>query len=121
MLTVFCGCSQEEYVKINRQESWYSDFYVEDGKVYIKCNITVENSGDDSCRIGFKGDFSENVKTGLLKEAELYGYAEDYETSVFVAPKGKHTIAVTFIGDFGGTLKKANRNLPHISMVNGNN
>lgn len=104
---IFCACANGN-VSIVEDESFYSDFYVDDNAVYINCTLTVEAPKDQ--RVYFVGDFEDEVEVGLLKERLL-------KTTPFDIQKGKQTIEVTFMGEFGGTNKKADRKLPGITVV----
>ena len=103
----FCACENSD-ISIVEDESFYSDFYVEDNVVYINCTLTVNAQKDQT--ISFVADFKDEKKDGLLKEISL-------ETLPFNIKKGKQSIDVTFVGNFGGNNKKANRELPNINIV----
>ena len=118
LIISFSGCRQKSEIYIDTQESFYSDFFVSNNKVYIKCILTINNTTEDDVNASFIGYFYEDVKTGLLKNAELKGYEDDFETSSFSIPKGKHNLTVTFIGEFAGNNQKSNRQLPDIRIIN---
>lgn len=107
---IFCACTNGG-VSIVEDESFYSDFHVEDNAVYINCTLTLEASKDQ--RVYFEGNFEDDVKTGLLTEPTL-------KTTPFDIKKGKQTIEVTFMGEFGETNKKADRKLPEITVIQEN-
>lgn len=107
LVGVFGACVNDS-INIVEEESFYSDFYVENDVVYINCTLTVEATKDQS--VCFVGDFADEAEIGLLKEKSL-------ETTSFNIQKGKQTIDVTFIGSFGGNNKKADRKLPDISIA----
>lgn len=108
---IFCACANGG-VSIVEDESFYSDYYVENEKVYINCTLTICSSKDQT--VSFVGNFEADAETGLLTEETL-------KTTSLDIKKGKQIIDVTFVGEFGGTNKKANRNLPDISVLHKNN
>lgn len=110
VLVIICACSNGD-VSIMEDESFYSDYYVENEKVYINCTLTVCSSKDQT--VSFVGEFKSDTEIGLLTEETL-------KTTSFDIKKGKQIIDVTFMGNFGGTNKKASRNLPYISVLHKN-
>jgi hypothetical protein len=52
------------------------------------------------------------VTGGLLQSAELTGYDAELSSGVLTLEEGENTIAVVFIGTFGGTEVKQDRLLP---------
>ena len=111
VIVVLGTCVQKEDVSLVPEESSYSDYYVKNGNVYINCILTVDSKND--CKISFEGKFEEEVEIGLLTETKI-------KTAPFDIKKGKQSIDVTFVGDFGGTNKKTNRNLPDITIIQEN-
>ena len=114
---IFGGCSPKNKIEIVKKGSFYSDFVVKGEKVYIKCELEVNNSTDDNAIVEFYASLPEEVKLGLLKNDEMKGYQENSEISEFSLPEGKSRIVVVFIGDFAGTNKKHDRNLPNIGCI----
>lgn len=111
VIVVLKSCVPKEDISLVPEESFYSGYYVENDKVYINCTLTVNSERNQNVR--FEGDFEDDVKTGLLTETTL-------KTTPFDIKKGKQRIDVTFVGEFGGTNKKANRHLPDITVIQEN-
>lgn len=104
-------------VKIDKKQSFFSDFKVENEKVYIYCTLFIENLQDSQKTVELKATFEDDAKNGLLKNASLYGYATDKSTKNFKLHSGENKIEVVFIGDFAGTNKKQDRLLPDIEII----
>ena len=117
VVMLFSGCTQKNTVEIVKKESFYSDFTVEGNKVYIKCELAVDNSTGQEATVEFYADFPDDVNIGLLTSARLMGYQENGGTSEFSLAEGKQRVVVVFIGDFAGTNQKHDRNLPNITLV----
>jgi len=114
---VLCLCScQKREIRIDRNESFYSSFRIENNKVYIVCNVLINNPNIEAAKVTLSGLFENDVKNGLLKEALLPGYATDCETAEFNLEKGDNRIEVVFIGDYAGTNQKHDRLLPEIRI-----
>jgi hypothetical protein len=111
------GCGAKKAVEIVYEDSYFSDFYVEDEKVYIECALSVNNATGAEQAVEFVADCSDDVKGGLLKYAELHSYSADHETVKFHIPTGETRIEVIFIGEFAGNAQKQNRLLPNITVV----
>ena len=117
MIAILLGCSTQDTIKIIEKESYYSDFVIEGDKVYIECELTVDNSSGEEVSVEFYADFPHDEKLGLLQNATIKGFQEDKNLSEFPLQKGKTRLRVVFIGDFAGTNQKHDRNLPDISVV----
>jgi len=64
VLVSACGNSYQELL-LNRDESFFSDFRVEDGFVYLECYLSVSNKSKSDIEFEIYADFAEDVKTGL--------------------------------------------------------
>ena len=113
LVLCFCSCQKNE-LSIDDKESFYSDFKIENNKVYIYCNLLIKNPNNDDTKIALSGVFENDVKNGLLKKSPLNGYASDCETTEFKLEKGDNWIEVIFIGDYAGKNQKYDRLLPEI-------
>ncbi len=58
------GCSQEHKIEIIKEESFYSDFTVEDDKVYIQCELTMNKTTNREQKVGFFAYFPDDVGLG---------------------------------------------------------
>ncbi len=115
MILGLCSC-QEKEIGIDTEESFYSDFEVEDEQVLIYCTILIENPTKSEANITLSANFDDDVKLGLLEEASLDGYQPDLETKTFKLIKGDNWIDVVFIGDYAGKNQKHDRLLPDIQL-----
>ena len=117
-LIALCLCScQKREISIDEKESFYSDFKIENNKVYIYCDVLIKNPDKDDAKIALSGVFENDVKNGLLKEPFLNGYASDFETTEFNLKNGDNWIEVVFIGDYAGKNQKYDRLLPEIKII----
>lgn len=69
---------------IVESESWFDDFTVRDDKVYIKCEVVLQNTTSDNQRIKMAAICSEDVDTGLLKNEKVYAVDDNQKERVFV-------------------------------------
>lgn len=107
-----------ESLEIVKGKSFFSDFYIQKGKVYIKCELTIINSSKNNKEFQLYAILKDDKKLGLLKEDNLKGYNKEITNDKFmIAKKTTKTFSVVFIGDFAGTNKKHDRNLPEIKIV----
>jgi len=117
VIIVFALCScQKKEIRIDTEESFYSDFEVKDEKVLIYCTILIENPTNAETNITLSANFDNDVKLGLLKESSLDGYQPDLETKTFKLIKGDNWIDVVFIGEYAGKNQKHDRLLPDIQL-----
>lgn len=102
-----------------RDESFFSDFRIEHGKVYFDCVLIITNNTTDELSFELYGDFTEDEKAGLVTPVILSGcHQEDYANKTFtIAPSETVIYKVCFIGDWAGkTEQKQNRLLPDIRI-----
>lgn len=105
-------------IKIIEKESYYSNFHVENDKVYIECVVTIKNSDKYKKTINLSARFDEDVNIGLLKQAKIYALSSSNMKEKFeIKQNSKDTFDVVFVGDFDGTMKKHDRTLPDIDIV----
>ena len=112
------GCRNENIIEIVKRESFYLNFTVEGNKVYIECELSVNNVAGKEVEVEFYAYFPDDVNSGLLKNERLKGYQKDKKTSKFFIPEGNKSIVIVFVGDFAGINKKHDRALPKITIVN---
>ena len=108
------GCS-EKGIYIDESESFFSKYTIEDGMVYIECELLVKNSTGSEKVIEIIGHFDKDVENGLLKNGELNGYQG--EKREIVISGGESWITVVFRGEHAGGDKKYDRNLPEIQII----
>lgn len=110
-----CSCEKRE-LRLNIEESFFSDFKVKDEKVLIHCTLLIENPTKTAIEVKFSANFEEDVNGGLLKKSELDGYQLDLKTKTFKIDKGDNWVDVFFIGEYAGKNQKHDRLLPNIQM-----
>lgn len=108
---------QSSYIKLDKEDSFFSDFKVEDDKVYIYCTLFIENQSDVEKNVVLKASLDNDAKNGLLKEAVIDGYSVDGSTKTFKLKAGENQIDVVFIGDYAGNEEKIDRLLPDIEII----
>lgn len=119
VLSIIAVClysCQKREISIDVEESFYSNFKIENNKVYIYCNVLIKNPNKNGSKIALSGLFDNDVKNGLLKESLLTGYSTDCETTTFELKEGDNRIEVVFIGDYAGKSQKYDRLLPEIKI-----
>ena len=104
-------------------ESWFSDFKVQDGFVCLECELTLENHTSEpisGClQAWFSGDTGTLVKEdrlpGLLAaEAGAETLASLPAPTVLTFAPGKMTLRIVFVGTFAGDARKQDRLLPQL-------
>ena len=112
------GSKNTNNVYVVESESSFIDYSVENDKVYILCNVTLSNTGDNMKKIKIAAICSEDYKIGLLKNEKIYAVDENEEEKIFVIDaKSKKTFEnIVFLGKYGGKHKKGNRLLPEIVL-----
>lgn len=110
---------EEKEIKVNviRSDSLFHEFYIKEDKVFIRCEITLENSSNEDEYVNLLANMQEDVDGGLLKAPIVTGYDEAGKSEFFVPAHSKKEYTVLFIGDFAGKEQKRNRDLPSIECV----
>ena len=116
MMLSLISCQTKD-IKLNEEKSYFSDFKIENDKVYIYCTLFIENKSDTEKVISLKASFEKDVENGLLKEALVSGYSLDESTQEFKLQKGENQLDVAFIGKHAGIDKKHDRLLPNIEIT----
>ena len=111
----FSSCEQND-VRLNEDKSFFSDFKIENDKVYLYCTLFVENLSETERTVILKASFEADVKNGLLKEALTAGYSFAEGAEEFRLQKGENQIDVVFIGEHAGGDQKHDRRLPDIMI-----
>ncbi len=105
-------------VKIDEEQSFFSDFKVDNGKVTIKCHIVLINSAHYPIEVSLLADFTEDVVGGLLQEDEILGAsASNHNIKTFLVSPGSKAFEIDFCGTFAGTMQKQDRLLPEIEII----
>ena len=116
MMLSLISCQTKD-IKLNEEKSYFSDFKIENDKVYIYCTLFIENKSDTEKVISLKASFEKDVENGLLKEALVSGYSLDESTQEFQLQKGENQLDVVFVGEYAGADKKQDRLLPDIEIT----
>lgn len=107
----------KEKIYILYDKCSFSDYEIKDDKVFINCELFIFNSYNSETYIELAAFDNDDVNIGLLKNSELKGYIKDTNNYKFLLKKGENCFTVSFIGEFAGKAKKANRMLPNKIVV----
>ncbi len=99
---------------IINEESFFSDFHIEDNKVYLECEMSINSPRD--CDIQLQGTFARD-EGKLLKNPTIFAYDAENGSNSFHIVRGTNRFKVVFIGDYGGTPRKSDRLLPEIKVI----
>ena len=96
ILMLLASCNRADQIYIDKNQSYFSDYEVENDKVFIKCHITLENT---------------------FKDEKIKAMNEDGSEMKFVlSPHASNSFDVVFVGEYSDTNQKDNRNLPEINI-----
>lgn len=110
--------NKKQEIKIEREDSWFSDFYIKENKVYIQCYITIRNDSNEDQYIKLLAHMEDDAKNKLIKHSIVTGYDEKGSDKFFVPADSEiNYIEVFFIDDYAGEEQKQDRNLPEIELV----
>ena len=112
----------EDNVIILQEKSYLSEYEVINDEVHIYCVVSLYNQGDSAADIKLIGDFSQEVKGGLLAESELEAYFTDLSADYVTIERGASMdyLNIEFVGKYAGTSQMSSRNLPAIRILNVN-
>ena len=97
-------------VNIVLDESYFSEFKIEDGKVLFICSITAENRTNRVTAFSISATADPaDVASGLLKEREM---ADKDNKVYYMQPNEKKTFEIVFVGENNGGAVKSNKLLP---------
>lgn len=120
------------YIEINKDTSWFSDFTVLEDKVVFLCFYEIYNSSDKTVSVRLVGDFTKEQEVQLIQENSLQAIAiniEDiskidtdflsnaiweYENNgdaIKIEP-GKNGFFILYVGTYAGNEQRPNRLLP---------
>lgn len=110
--------NKKELCTIIVDQSYFDDFEVIDNKVLIYCEICIQNNTNLNQEFFLKADFKEDKQCRLLKDRYLYACNDSNEKQLFyIGAKDTVYLNVTFVGEFGGNRRKANRLFPQIDVL----
>lgn len=107
------GSSSQPELTVDESKSMFFNFYEKDNRVYIDCAIAVKNYTDSDISFEMYAIMEKEVQLGLLTNSTVYAL-DDYLDKQIFSMTGNETkvFGVTFVGDYGGTFLKEDRNIP---------
>ena len=119
----------KEAIIIDKEHSYFHDFKIYNGKVYMYCTITLENITDNDLLFSIFAESYEDKVNGLITNERMKGYEWEIDEKTrdmkvtdkkifFINRKQKISeLKIVFIGEHGSGNMKDNRNLPDIYIV----
>ena len=138
MIVIFILCvillgllskKNKEAIIIDKEHSYFHDFKIYNGKVYMYCTITLENITDNDLSFSIFAESYEDKVNGLITNERMKGYEWEIDEKTrdmkvtdkkifFINRKQKISeLKIVFIGEHGSGNMKDNRNLPDIYIV----
>ncbi len=129
ILSVFfliCGCSAVEnddsVLTWNTEKSGFSEYSIENNKVYFDYKICFENHSEENLTISVCAIFKPKELKGWVKENDLSNkfFAVDENENIArysIPAKSEETVTLKFVGEYlGGTVNK-NLSFPEELMI----
>ncbi len=137
LLTLFISARDRAAPTLVKDGSFFSDFVVEEDRVYFLCRLTIHNPRNEQVPVKIRGDFSADKEGGLVLGRELFARRLDGDAStdflaldaaeketilqdrsrlLFLLPPGDHAFWVVFSGLHGENSVKQDRLLPPITI-----
>ena len=119
----------KEAIIIDKEHSYFHDFKIYNGKVYMYCTITLENITDNDLSFSIFAESYKDKANGLITNERMKGYEWEIDEKTrdmkvtdkkifFINRKQKISeLKIVFIGEHGSGYMKDNRNLPDIYIV----
>ena len=119
----------KEAIIIDKEHSYFHDFKIYNGKVYIYCTITLENITDNDLSFSIFAESYKDKANGLITNERMKGYEWEIDEKTrdmkvtdkkmfFINRKQKISeLKIVFMGEHGSGYMKDNRNLPDIYIV----
>ena len=119
----------KEAIIIDKEHSYFHDFKIYNGKVYMYCTITLENITDNNLSFSIFAESYKDKVNGLITNERMKGYEWEIDEKTrdvkvtdkkifFINRKQKISeLKIVFIGEHGSGNMKDNRNLPDIYIV----
>ena len=115
-----------EPLTLDRERSWFSEYKVRGGAVWLECKLTLENHTSEPLSGCLRACFPDDVGK-LVKEDRLPGLLTAEvepvvptslpEPTVLELQPGRTTLRITFIGYFAGDTEKHDRLLPELYWI----
>ena len=105
-------------VEVVKNESWFSDFEIQNGETLIYCELTLKNNSNAPTTFSVKGVFDKDYESGLVSDKVVTGYFEDSgETSITLGPQEKvSNKRIVFKSKNNGCEIKQDRELPELRI-----
>ena len=119
----------KEAIIIDKEHSYFHDFKIYNGKVYMYCTITLENITDNDLSFSIFAESYKDKVNGLITNERMKGYEWEIDEKTreikvtdkkifFINRKQKISeLKIVFMGEHGSGYMKDNRNLPDIYIV----
>jgi hypothetical protein len=138
MIVIFILCvillgllskKNKEAIIIDKEHSYFHDFKIYNGKVYMYCTITLENITDNDLSFSIFAESYEDKINGLITNERMKGFEWEIDEKTrdmkvtdkkifFINRKQKISeLKIVFMGEHGSGYMKDNRNLPDIYIV----
>ena len=118
-LSMLASCKTTANISVDEENSYFSDYVIEDDKVYIKCHIILTNTYDVEKTVKLSAKLPQDAASGLLKDEKIKALNEDGSQATFVLPPNStESYDVVFVGDFAGYERKYDKHLPEIFIEN---
>jgi len=105
-----CG-AQESQVTVDRGSSFYMEYDVDEGGVFMRCYVTLVNPGPNERQVALLAVARADAAHGLLVSPYM-----DTPGRFTVPARGSASFEVSFRGQHGGGTKR-DRLLPHIIVI----
>lgn len=117
MLALLASCKTTANISVDEENSYFSDYAIEDDKVYIKCHVILTNTYDVEKTVKLSAKLPQDAASGLLKDEKIKALNEDGSQATFVLPpNSSESFDVVFVGEFAGNKQKQDRHLPEIMI-----
>ncbi len=106
-------------VNINYKNSFFNDFYINNGEVFVQCKIYFLDSSILNQKFKLRAYFPEDVQSGFLKDTPIYAIDDNGNIKTFELTSESvfNSVDVVFKGYNNGYPSKDNRLLPEIEVV----
>lgn len=91
-LCIRMGIDAEGDLKVLRSDSWFDDFYIKEDKVFVKCEITIQNRSNQNRYVKLFANMEEYANNGLIKSPIVPGYDKEGNDKFFIAANTKKHI-----------------------------
>lgn len=117
MLILYVSYNVNDKIYVDKGKSYFSEFKVENDKVFIECYITLVNTFDVEKTVNLSAKLPEDVTTGLLKNEDVISLNEDGSKTEFIlSSNSSESFDVVFVGAYSGANQKHDRGLPEINI-----